>query len=106
MSEGRLASAAVLYTIIVLNGVTTRSDCAGNTGAEFPPMTITVKVLVALNGGTPLSVTIVVMIFVLGGWVAVGVQVITPLASMVGAFTGAFGGWYPGLSGGPLPVGV
>ena len=46
-------------------------------------MTITVKLLVALNGGTPLSVTMVVIRLVLGPCASVGVQVITPLVSMV-----------------------
>ena len=55
---------AALFTTNVLNAVMARSFCVGNTGAVFP-LTTTVKVLVALNGGTPLSVTIVVMTFVL-----------------------------------------
>jgi hypothetical protein len=41
---------------------------------------MTVKVLVALIGGVPLSVTTVMIRFVLGAWLVPGVQVITPLA--------------------------
>src|SRR5262245_57479337 len=41
------------------------------------------KELVALKGGTPLSVTTVVIVFVLGPCASVGVQVRTPVVSMV-----------------------
>ena len=42
-------------------------------------MTITVKLLVSLDGGAPLSVTRTVIRLVLGPWASVGVQVSTPL---------------------------
>ena len=53
------------------------TDC-NDTG----PATITVNEFVALNCGTPLSVTIVVIVFVAGDWPTVGVQEITPLVSI------------------------
>src|SRR5439155_1272288 len=40
---------------------------------------ITVKLLLSLNGGVPLSVTCTVIRFVLGPWASVGVQVNTPV---------------------------
>jgi len=44
---------------------------------------MTVKVLVALEGGVPLSVTTVVIKFVLGVCCAVGVQAITPSVPII-----------------------
>ena len=54
----------------------------GSTGALFTSLAVTVKVLVALSGGTPLSVATVVKVFVLGPCASVGVQVITPLVEI------------------------
>ena len=48
----------------------------------FASVTTTMKELVALSGGTPLSVTRVVMVFVPGPWASEGVQVIVPLVSI------------------------
>src|SRR6266498_1427637 len=48
-------------------------------GALFASVTTTVKLLVSLDGGAPLSVTRIVIKFVLGPWASVGVQVSTPL---------------------------
>src|SRR5665213_1102940 len=49
--------------------------------------TITAKLFVALKGGTPLSVTMVVMTLVVPACASVGVQVITPVfVLMVGTF--------------------
>ena len=45
-------------------------------------MTTTEKLLVALRGGTVLLVMTVVIVFVLGPWASVGVQVIMPLVSI------------------------
>src|SRR5436190_7462208 len=45
----------------------------------FDSVTTTLKLLVSLNGGTPLSVTRTVIKLVLGPWASVGVQVSTPL---------------------------
>src|SRR2546429_5629077 len=42
-------------------------------------VTITVKLFVALNAGTPLSVTLTLTRFVLGACASVAVQVIAPL---------------------------
>ena len=54
-----------------------------STGGLFTSRTITVKLLVALKGGDPLSVTTVVIVFVPGPCASLGVQLMTPLASMV-----------------------
>src|SRR5213596_2213144 len=48
----------------------------------FTSMTSTVKLLVALSAGVPLSVTLTVIVFVLGPWVSVGVQVSTPVVGL------------------------
>ncbi len=53
---------AVLVTVNKLNTAMTRSDCGGSTGAVFTAVTNTLKLLVALSGGTLSSVTIVVKI--------------------------------------------
>jgi hypothetical protein len=52
-------------------------------GELLTSVTVTVNEFVALRGGTPLSVTIVVIVFVLGPWASEGVQVITPFVSIV-----------------------
>ena len=55
----------------------------GRTGGLFTSLTVTLKVLVSLKGGTLLSVTTVVMGYMPGPWASFGVQVMTPLASML-----------------------
>src|SRR2546422_7419712 len=50
-----------------------------STGAVFTSVTITVKLLVSLDGGAPLSVTRTVIRLVLGPCASVGVQVRTPV---------------------------
>src|SRR5690242_8377481 len=57
---GRSASLAVLVTVRVLPTVSVRLVCAASTGARLISVTVTVKVLVALRVGRPLSVTTVV----------------------------------------------
>src|ERR1051326_522224 len=56
-----------------------RSAMAGREGALFTSLTVTVKVLVALREGVPLSVTTTVIVFTDGPWASVGVQVIAPV---------------------------
>ena len=63
---GTSASNAVFVTIIVVSSTMVWLVCAGKTGGELGAVTITVKLLVALKGGTPLSVTTVVIVLVLG----------------------------------------
>src|SRR3954454_1959584 len=75
-------SEAVFVATNVVSAIIVRFGCAGKTGALFTSMTVTTKEFVALNGGIPLSVTTVVIVFVLGPWASVGVQVITPLTSI------------------------
>ena len=74
-----LALVAVLVTVIRVNSLTVWVGMTGRTGATFTSWTMTVKLLVALNGGEPLSVTRVVRVLVLGLWVWVGVQVMIPV---------------------------
>src|SRR3989441_161213 len=76
---GRSASLAVFVTVSVLSSVTVRSVGTVSTGALFASVTTTVKLLVSLDSGTPLSVTLNVIRLVLGPWASVGVQVSTPL---------------------------
>src|SRR5437588_349385 len=63
---GRSVSVAVLVTLIVVSSSIVRSGCAGSTGGLLISLITTVKLLVALKGGAPLSVTIVVIRLVLG----------------------------------------
>src|SRR5438876_267626 len=87
---GRSASLAVIVTVSVLSSVTVCTVGTVSSGALFASVTITVKLLVALNGGTPLSVTTVVIVLVLGPCVSLGVQWITPKLSMLAPDGGDF----------------
>jgi hypothetical protein len=61
-----------------------------STGATFTSLTTTSKLFVTLNGGTPLSVTAIVTVFVPGPWASPGVQLINPFVVTVrpaGPFT-------------------
>src|SRR5436190_1405149 len=69
----RLVTTSVASPWITLYGGTV------STGAWFTSLTKTVKLLVALRAGTPLSVTFTVIRLVLGPWASLGVQVSTPL---------------------------
>src|ERR1051326_1956241 len=60
-----------------------RSAIAARTGALFTSVTTTVKLLVSLLGGEPLSVTRTVIVFVLGPCASSGVQLIAPLAGLM-----------------------
>lgn len=60
-----------------------RSAIAGNDGAVFTSLTVTVKLLVALNAGVPLSVTTTVMMLVDGPCDSVGVQLIAPVPGTI-----------------------
>src|SRR5439155_7865302 len=48
----------------------------------FSSVTTTVKLLLSLNDGTPLSLTFTVIRFVLGPWAAVGLHVSTPVVGL------------------------
>src|SRR5439155_1369766 len=76
---GRSVSLAVFVTIRVLSSATVRSVGTVSTGALFASVTTTVKLLVSLDGGAPLSVTFTVIRLVLGPWASLGVQLSTPL---------------------------
>ena len=81
--------AAAFVTVSSVSSLIVRPICPGNTGAMFTSLTTTTKLFVALNAGTPLSVTTVVNVFVLGPCASVGVHVITP-ALLIPAFPGGF----------------
>src|SRR6185295_17121186 len=77
--DGRSASVAVLVTVSVVNSLIVCVPGTVNTGAVFTSLTTTVKLLVTLRLGVPLSLTFTVMVFVDGPWASVGVQVSTPV---------------------------
>src|SRR5215468_2833109 len=81
--RGKSLSMAVFVTIKVVNSATVASAWAGRTGGVFAGLTMTRKLFVALSGGEPLSVTTVVIVFVVGAWASVGVQLMTPAGEMV-----------------------
>src|SRR5436309_16017370 len=60
-----------------------RSAIIGNEGALFTSFTVTVKLLVALNAGVPLSVTTTVITLVDGPSASVGVQLIAPVPGSI-----------------------
>src|SRR5437867_3029511 len=76
---GRSASVAVLVRTNPLNSLIVWSAGAASTGALFTSLTITVKLLLSLSAGEPLSVTLTVIRFVVGPWASVGVQLSAPL---------------------------
>src|SRR2546425_8842499 len=76
---GRSASLAEFVTLRVLSSATVWSVGTVSTGALFASVTTTVKLLVSLDGGAPLSVTRTVIKLVLGPWASLGVQLTTPL---------------------------
>ena len=82
------ALVAVLTTVSNVSSLTVTLVCAGNVGATFASLTITVKVFVLASCGLTKSnglpfVTTVVMRFVPGLCVCAGVQVMVPLALML-----------------------
>src|SRR5207249_12127599 len=93
---------AALATTTLPNTTLFRSAGTVSTGGLITSRTTTVKLLVALRGGAPLSVTRTVIKLVLGPCASVGVQLSTPvLASRrtpVGAETrgrlSAWVGWW------------
>src|SRR5439155_25186428 len=95
------ASLAVFVTVSTVCSANVRVLCAGNTGALFTSFTVTTKLLVALNGGTPLSVTTVIIVFVPGPSASFGVKVMKPLASifvLAGGDTNCYVNLLAGLS--------
>src|SRR6266487_1154575 len=87
---GRSGSVAEADTASVVSSFKVWSAGTVNTGALLTSLTTTLKLLVPLSGGKPLSVTTVVRVFVLGPWASVGSQVIRPLVLIfapAGGFT-------------------
>src|SRR5438093_7533868 len=76
---GTSASVVELVTVNLLSAAAIRSLVADSAGALFASVTTTVKLLVSLDCGAPLSVTFTVIRLVLGPCASVGVQVSTPL---------------------------
>ena len=77
------ASEAVLMTVSGVCPMRVRLDCEGRIGAMFNSLTDTVKLLLALNAGRPLSVTITVTVKLEPPVVSPGIQFITPLVVIV-----------------------
>src|SRR5207247_4385434 len=75
---GRSPSVAVFVTVSVVSSAIVRSAWPGSSGALFTSLTVTVKLLVALSDGVPLSVTMVVNVAVPGPCASFGVQLIVP----------------------------
>src|SRR5258705_517770 len=101
MFGGMSESVAVLVTVNNVSSAIVRLVCAESMGALFASVTTTAKLLVALNDGVPLSLTIVVITFVPGPWASEGVQVMMPLVSItapVGGLTREYVRMLPGTS--------
>src|SRR4051812_11451187 len=80
---GTSGSVAELLTVISANSLTVRLVCAGSTGGLLTSRTTTVNELVAVICGKPLSVTMVVIVFVPGPCASLGVHVMMPFVSII-----------------------
>src|SRR6266446_5302687 len=89
-----VARSPVYWTRYVLPGTLCQTRC------KFPPETprlemrgsgntTTLKLVLALNGGAPSSVTRTLRLLVLGAWSAVGRQVNRPVIGLIDAPSGA-----------------
>src|ERR1039458_4014165 len=76
-------SLAVLVTVSKVSSLTFVCTMTGSTGATFTSRTMNVKLVVSLNGGVPLSVTLTTTVFVDGLCVWTGVHVMTPLTGLM-----------------------
>src|SRR5437016_7712188 len=85
------AFVAALVTESRASALTVWVEMFDKLGATFTSRTITRKVLVALSGGEPLSVTATETVFVEGLLVCCGVQVITPALVLNGEMVMPFG---------------
>src|SRR5438445_813944 len=83
MLAGISGSVAVLVTVKVVSSLIVWVGGTVNVGALFTSLTMTVKLLVSLSGGVPLSVTRTVMTLVLGPCASVGVQGSTPVTESI-----------------------
>src|SRR6266702_965466 len=88
---GISGSVAVLVTLKVESSLIVWVGGVVSTGGLFTSLTMTVIVSAPLSGGTPLSVTRMVIEFVLGPWVSLGVQLKRPVAGSMLAPAGAPG---------------
>src|SRR5439155_17323624 len=88
---GRSESVAVLATTNVLNSSIVRSGGTVRAGGVLTSRTTTSKLLVALSGGEPLSVTPTTMRAVPGPCASVGVHLNTPVTGSMVAPAGALG---------------
>jgi hypothetical protein len=80
---GTSPSLAVAVNVKVLPSLIVWLAMAAKTGALFASFTVTVKLLVSLRLGEPLSVTRTVIVFVLGPCDSLGVQLNTPLLALM-----------------------
>src|SRR6266853_5182722 len=85
------AFVAALVTVSRARALTVWVEMFDKLGATFTSRTMTRKVLVALSGGDPLSVTTTETAFVEGLLVCCGVQVIKPPFVLSGAIVIPFG---------------
>src|SRR5947207_11740701 len=85
------AFVAVLVTVSKAKALTVWVEMLDKLGATFTSRTMTRKVLVALSGGVPLSVTTTETVFVDGLLVCWGVQVTTPALVLSGVIVMPFG---------------
>src|SRR2546427_12657790 len=99
MLAGMSESVAVLVITMGVPLPVVRFGCAGRTGADFTSLTVTMKLFVALSEGLPLSVTIVVKVFVEGPCGSLGVQeimpeelIVAPAGGETRAYVSTFGG--------------
>src|SRR5260370_766497 len=88
---GMSGSVAVLVAVRLESSLMVCVGGVVSTGGRFTSLTMTVIVSAPLSGGTPLSVTRMVIEFVLGPWVSLGVQEKTPVMELMVAPAGAPG---------------
>jgi len=86
---GKSASVAAAVKLSVPPSAIVLLARAASTGASFTSLTIMVKVRLSVAGVGASSVTRTVIVFVLGPWASVGVQVKTPVAGFRLAPAGA-----------------
>src|SRR6185369_6623217 len=89
---GMSASVAVALALKATSSSINWLGGSVSTGASFTSVTVKVKLLLALRGGEPSSVTLILTRYTPGPWASVGVQAITPdgdTVNPVGPFTNA-----------------
>src|SRR5437879_7809796 len=77
------ASVSLAHTFRLVRSAISLHDALPISGARFTSVTVTVKLLVTLNAGTPLSVTLTLTRFVLGPCASRGGLLITQLSGLL-----------------------